>query len=405
MRAASDGNCYFACSSHSPDHGCAFFRFDPRTNELELLCEDITTICGEDPKRTPPQGKVRSDMVEVDGWLYFGTHLANYWLVAEAAYTGGHVVGYRLGTREFRDYGVMHQNHTIYSGLALDPARRRLYVYVTPYPALIGAHLYRIDLKSGMKEDLGIAHPGKGVAYYLFVDQSGDCWFAPRGEGGALFRARGTDGKIDRWENLLPQTYSWQKVKNKTADPERCMRWMQSLPDGCQCVFTMETSEGESGDMLWLLDTSKETKEAVIPLERIGPTGFGLTVNRGRIYYVQNGYAKPFQRSGVRLVQWMVAKTVAKLISLQQYPELHLRSLTLDGPSMIDHGLIVDQDGRKPMRIDSLAADGNGRIFMIGDWQLLPGEKGLLLYDHQKGRYIEHPVGEFFAVGQANDDS
>lgn len=75
---ASDGNCYFFSSTHHASQGAAFFRYDPRTKKVELLCRDVTLVCGEDPKKSVPQGKVHSDMIELDGWLYFGTHLARY---------------------------------------------------------------------------------------------------------------------------------------------------------------------------------------------------------------------------------------------------------------------------------------------------------------------------------------
>ncbi|HEX9617791.1 MAG TPA: hypothetical protein VGA03_10275, partial [Anaerolineales bacterium] len=48
ITVASDGNCYFGSSTHSYRHGAGFFRFDPRTRELTILADDMTTICGED---------------------------------------------------------------------------------------------------------------------------------------------------------------------------------------------------------------------------------------------------------------------------------------------------------------------------------------------------------------------
>ena len=403
IRVASDGNCYFACSSHAPDHGCAFFRYNPRISKLDLLCKDITIVCGEDPERTPPQGKIRSDIVEANGWLYFGTHLANYWREAEAAYTGGHIVGYELATGRFRDYGVIHRNYTIYSGIAVVPERSILYVYVTPYPDGKDAHLYRVDLKLGAKEDLGVLH-SYAHAYYLFVDQRGDCWFAPKGCGGTLFRARASDGKLDRWEDLLPPAYSWQNAEAKETDARRCIRWAQPLPERSECIFTMETSQGDSGDMLWVLNTGKKTKDSIRSLARIGPTGLGLARSRGRVYYVQHSYGKSVQKIAAKPIQRILAKVVAKLIVLGQRPRLHLRSVRLDTCSVKDHGLIVDQDGRKPLRVDSVATDGNGVVFIVGDWQLLPGEKGSLLYNYKRKGYDKLTTGQFFAVAQVGND-
>src|SRR3954465_12953302 len=50
IRYASDGNVYFASSTHSAHHGASFFKYSPLTNQVALLAEDITLICGEDPQ-------------------------------------------------------------------------------------------------------------------------------------------------------------------------------------------------------------------------------------------------------------------------------------------------------------------------------------------------------------------
>ena len=94
MIAASDGACYFGASTHSPQHGSSFFKFEPGSRKLTVLAEDMTRVCAEDPTKTPPQGKIHSPIVEFDGWLYFTTHLSNYWDAAMDKYTGAHVIGY-----------------------------------------------------------------------------------------------------------------------------------------------------------------------------------------------------------------------------------------------------------------------------------------------------------------------
>ena len=105
--AASDGACYFGASTHSPKHGSSFFKFEPHSSELTVLVEDMTPVCGEDLTKTPPQGKIHSPIVEFEGWLYFTTHLSNYWDEAMDRYTGAHVIGYELSTGSFRDYGIV----------------------------------------------------------------------------------------------------------------------------------------------------------------------------------------------------------------------------------------------------------------------------------------------------------
>lgn len=91
-------------------------------------------------------------------------------------------------------------------------------------------------------------------------------------------------------------------------------------------------------------------------------------------------------------------------MTARRVTDLHVRSVSLDpGESsvVVDHGLIVDQDGRKPIRIHSLDVDDQGHAFMTRDCQLLPGEKGTLRHDrHRDGTnlYKELARGQFFAV-------
>jgi hypothetical protein len=398
ITVASDGKCYFACSSHAHDHGATFFQYDPRADRLTVLCDDVTRICGENPQKTPPQGKIRSDIVEMDGRLYFGTHLANYWRDAEAAYTGGHVVSFHLETGEFHDYGVFRSNYTILSGIALDRVRYSLYVYVTRYPHAPDSRLYRINLSNGLKEDLGVVHEGMGFVYHLFVDQKGDCWFSSTGAGGIIFHFDASSRRLYRREDSLPPCNSWENLQ--ITDRKRAIRWIHPLANGFCCVFTMEGSDGCSGDVLWRLDSTKDKKDAVSRLKRIGQTGLGLFLIGGRVYFVQHSYAKPAQIKS-RLLQRRLTQTVNKLISFNACPSLHLRSVELSTGAISDHGIIVDQEGRRPIRIDSLAVSGKGWVFMVGDWQ--SRKEKSMLYDHKRERYVKLPYAQFFAVVRLPD--
>ncbi len=133
IRCASDGNVYFASSTHAHNAGAAVFRYDPRTGKIKLLCKDITAICGEKAPKTPPQGKIHSDFIESGGWIYFATHLANTWPKVARAYTGSHVVGYQLSTGRFRDFGVTKRRFSCYSGIAVDPRGKYIYNVVMPF--------------------------------------------------------------------------------------------------------------------------------------------------------------------------------------------------------------------------------------------------------------------------------
>ncbi|HUI06163.1 MAG TPA: LamG-like jellyroll fold domain-containing protein [Verrucomicrobiae bacterium] len=372
-RVASDGNCYFASSTHDNMHGAAFFRYQPAIGVLTLLTNDITRVCGEDPTVTPPQGKIHSDILEHDGWLYFATHLGNYWPEAEAAYTGAHVVGYELSTGHFRDFGVIRSNYTIYAGIGLDPVRNKLIVYTTqdwlPPPT---SYVYRIDIATGTKELLG-AVPGI-AAFWFFVDNRGDCWISPQGDNGSLLRVNSATGFIDRWPNVLP---------SNDVSGDRFWAWAEPLPDGDRCVFRLQ-----EGNDLYIFDANAfedDPSNGFSIVQNIGPYGLGMALGQDRVFYVQRDNRQEGQ---------------------QGYQDFHLLSVSLETngtPAIADHGLITDQSGRLAWRIAGMAADSSNRVYMVGDWWLLPGEQGsptgtLRHVDGPGTNYTAEVRGEFFAV-------
>jgi hypothetical protein len=373
IKVASDGCCYFGSSTHDNRHGAAFFRYQPTTQVLTLLAGDITTICGEDPTITPPQGKLHSDITEHNGWLYFGMHLGNYWDEAYAAYTGGHVLGYELATGQFVDFGVIRSNLTVYSAVGIDPVRNKAIVYTLRWWGTTGAsYLDRIDLASGSKTALAPI-PYGGGAFYPFVDQRGDCWISQASDSASLMCVRSATGQIDRWTNVLPESQ---------LGSGRFWEWAEAL-DGERCVFTLQ-----SGTYLHCFNAAAagdNPSNAIYAVQDIGPTGTGHAVGGDRVYYIQRAN---------RQVGW------------QEYQDFHLLSVALNTnttPAIIDHGLIADQSGRCVWRCDALATDPQGRVYMAGDWWLLPGEQGtttgtLRHVDGPGSNYTALVRGQFFAL-------
>lgn len=381
---ASDGNCYFGSSTHDYQHGASFWRYDPRTYELTLLAEDISLVCGEQPPQNVPQGKIHSVIVEHNGWLYFATHLANYWGEAKSNYTGGHIVGYKLATGQFRDLGIVRSNYTVYSALGLDRPRGKLYAFLVPALAFdpggttnLFSRIYRIDIASGAKEDLGPVKQGKEQAcFHCVVDGRGDVWFSVRDDQGALVCARADSGTIERFEDVLPES---------NLGPPRFWIWAQTLPDGDRCVFNLYGSGTNHSDWLYILDTRfirSDPTNAFQRLRNVGFTDLGTCLSQNRIFYIQRANRR---------------------FGSQGYMDLHLLSVSLETnsePPILDYGLIADQAGRLAYRIPGLAADAQGHVFMIGDWWTLlndPPNMRSLRYYHPSG-YEELTRGEFFAA-------
>ncbi len=286
IRYASDGNVYFGSSTHSAHHGASFFKFDPQLNQITLLAEDVTTICGEDPK-TNPQGKVHSNIVEANGWLYMSTHFASRLPGAYDNWSGSHVIGYELTTGKFRDYGVVHPNYTSYSAIGVDPTRNYLYVFVTGQRADQVSYLYRIDTATGVKNNLGQVGGSFNSCYWMFVDMRGDVWFSIKNQNGDLRRVRPNTGQIDVFPNALPPLYRWdsdQVVPDASKQASRYIRWIQPL-DGDRALFTL----WNYGGMLYLFDASKPigSGQEFQNIKHIGYTDLGMALGANRVFYYQ----------------------------------------------------------------------------------------------------------------------
>ena len=335
---ASDGNVYFGGGSHNPKLGAAFFRYDPKTRTLKLLVRNITTVCGEDPQKTPPQGKLHSPVVEHEGWIYLGTHLANYTEQGRKAYTGAHLLGYHLATGRFRDFGVVHPNFTNYSALGLDSRRGAIYFYVTPFYEGEGSRLYRVDIATAKKQDLGLVARWTNrrdhgpPSYHCFVDARGDCWLTVRYER-TLYVARAASGRIEAYPDALPEF----ATRSSSRDPWRGLRAL----DGNRALVLM------AGKM-WIFDSRKapRDKATFTPLRDIDPTGRleCFAYGGGRFYWT--------------------------LRTARDAP-LRLMSAPLDNPgAAVDHGEIIDAAGRRPMWAGDLITDGRGTVYMIGRWHV-----------------------------------
>ena len=416
IKYASDGNVYFASSSQSAHHGASFFKYSPATQQVTMLAEDITTICGEDPQ-TNPQGKIHSDIQEMHGWLFFTTHFAaDERPGGITGWTGAHLIGYRLtdngsnnyfGTPVggFHDYGVMYPNYDAYSGIAVDPAQNYIYAFATGIQGGQVSYVFRYNAASdtqATRVNLGQVYGTFGASLYWFADATGDVWFAFYNDNGALHRIHHDTQVIDRYDNVLP---AFIRQDSNTADvsQDRAVQWMAPI-SGTKAVFTYN-----HGGMLYQFDTSQATANSVpasafTSLKWIGPSYIGAALGNNAVFW--------YQRAGGAIGhQGCDAADTALPPTCQDY---HLMSVSLDsstGYAITDHGLIVDQLGRTVWRTPSMATDGtNENVFLVGDWWTydtsgnpIPGDHGVnntlrYHYDGVAESYIDEPRGEFFAV-------
>ena len=342
---------------------------------------------GEDPQ-TNPQGKLHSEIVEANGWLYMSTHFSSELPGAYNQWSGSHVIGYELATGAFRDYGVVHPNYTSYSAVGVDPVRNYLYVFVTGQNTGNVSYLYRIHTVTGAKTNLGQVGRDWDGSFWMFVDQRGDVWFSVASSNGALHRVRGATGQIDVFPNALPPMYRWdaEQLMPSAQQANRWIMWMQPL-DGDRALFTL----GWEGGMLYQFDSSKPigSGQEFQLIKHIGFSDLGLAIGGNRVFY--------YQRANRGFGQ-------------QDAQDFHLLSVSLDsaaGYPIADHGLLKDQSGRLLWRAPGMATNGQNRVFLIGDWWTIQGDLGTLRYNYNAGveTYQQLPRGEFLAFADVDTAS
>lgn len=418
ITVASDGHCYFGSSTHSYRCGAGFFRFDPRTRELTILANNMTAVCGEDLTKTPSQGKIHSPIVEHNGWLYFTTHLSNYWKEAIDSYTGAHVIGYEMATGCFRDFGIVRPRYSIYSFINIDPDRNKLYVFSVPFAEEDqqndGCHVYSIDIQTGEMQDLGKpAEKGRNASFWSYVDPDGDCWFTMWGAGGRfsaggrgnLYRLAAGSGRIECFEDVLPEARLWPDGKRRSEEKQadRSWTWAQPLLGRERCLFAMGMG-GSDDERLWVFDPGKNiaTGEAFRPVGFVGPVFLALALGKDRVFYIQRGDLVSHRGYSGEEKRDEDPDVVGK------NEDYHLKSISLaDGNygQVTDHGAIVDQMGRAPRHVDSLAADQEGRVYMVGSWHILPEDQPTLQINLENPKEFQRMKrGQFFAVCDVSDD-
>ncbi len=276
--------------------------------------------------------------------------------------------------------------YTAYSAIGVDPVRNYLYVFLSGHTAGQASYMYRIDTGTGEKTNLGqVSAPSDGgydfTSYWTFVDRRGDVWFSNKNQGGDLQQIHGDTGIIEVHANALPALVRWDSKKLET-DPalqaSRSIAWMQPL-DGDRALLTMSPN----GGMLYEFDSTRPMASAFTEIKHIGYNYLGgLAVGGNRVFY--------YQRAN-------------RAFGNQEFKDFHLLSVSLDeaaGNPITDHGLMVDQDGRKVWRMPGMVTDGQGHVYAIGDWWTIPGDLGTLRYDWKggKGIYEQLPRGQFYAV-------
>ena len=410
-RVASDGKVYFGTSTHAPHSSALFMQYDPATGQVHRLAS-LNEITGEDPNVYRPQGKLHSDIVENDGYLYFAT----YYGYEGGSYPGGHVIRYKLGSYEanaivLKDMGRPVNGGIIYTAITADTINDRIYVNSN-------GNLYAYD--STLPDSTtftgtyrGNVGGGWSNCFYHFTDSQGNLWTTVNGTRNQVMLP--LSGSLSTFTNAMP---SGRRADTLAIDPSwqyTFWDWGDRL-DQDHWVFMMLYDA-----FVWTFDATEARQgrfgigQAYKKVARIGVGGIDSCLAGRTLYFLVsarrwNSYVSFYGPNNPdTAMRYYVSDCKAK--------DLHLMSLNLDDPRLTapgydpnvidpnlftDWGRVVDADGRTPYRCEGMSSDGQ-RVYLTGDWRNLPTDPNnwhtlRAKYLDIDGGYEQIWRGQFFAV-------
>lgn len=380
LSVASDGKVYYVLSSENIEIGGYLYVFDPYTKESELI-GDLTELCHEKGNKTIGQGKSHVEFYEMDGSLYYSTHVGIYELIngmdrlpmdppkGYGLYPGGHILSYDLDTGLTEDLAIAPHGEGIVS-MTMDTARGQIYGITWPT-----GYFLHFDVKSRELKNLGeIAQNGEGgtpgddfrvLCRSLVVDPRDGTVYFSNAEGDILNynpsrdrmrTLKNTDLRVDyfgKYDPTQPGTmgYNWRKVFWYEKE-----NVVIGIHGNSGYLFRFSPDE----DHLELIDritSVPSQRSGMYDQFSYGYLGFGLGPDRETVYYLTGG---PIYEDGKRVIG---IKSIAKG-GAKGLENLHLVTYHLPSNIYQDHGAIFYEDGTRPTYVNSIAISKD-RVYFL----------------------------------------
>lgn len=339
--AASDGNTYFAVSSHSRDRNGQFYRYLPSKEGLGRVEHliDIGKWCGETDTlgKTNTQGKIHSEIYELDGKLYMSTTNAH----ADYPYKGGHFLSYDLKTGKADDLGVYPDTNGGLLTMHLEPVYRRLYAI-----SQTNAKLVYYDLEKKTIVTVGSVEESPHQCRHLISDARGNVFGSTW--GGVVYRFDPRTNKTTRFATKLPhdpdapqpavdeKSLYWQATHWAAKAWDEKTKWWYMTRGNDEYLFRLRLPDKDGDE---------------IAVEGLAPFGFrpskvdqprfaaGALVLRDRVLW---GISYPVWKS-----------------------QAHLMSYDIDKRVVTDHGPLITDNGRRVSEIHSMVLGSDRKLHAV----------------------------------------
>ena len=380
LSSASDGKIYYVLCSEQMDIAGQFYCFDPATSEIEHL-GDLTELCGEKGMNVVAQGKSHVNFSEMDGKLYFSTHLGYYSIIdgmekpgvpvnGFGPYRGGHLLAFDMKTRKTEDLGIAPGGEGILT-MAMDTVRGLIYGLTWPKGIL-----FRYDVSTRIMDDLGPftgeGENGKGTDFRVIcrsiaVNPDDGAIYLTNAEGEIrTLRLGETSVETIEGENMKKDYFGTYEIftSGSMAYNWRQVFWYPSE----KRIYGVH---GNSG-YLFRFDPAVPRIEVLERLTSIpsklsgmgdqfsyGYLGFILGPDRHTIYYLTGA---PIYIDGKRVLgAESTARGEAKGLE-----DLHLITYDINTGLYLDHGAVFYPDGQRPLYVNSIAVGKDGTVYSMG---------------------------------------
>ena len=379
ISTASDGKVYYVLCSQLMDIAGQMYSFDPKSGSIDHL-GDLTEICGEKDIKVVAQGKSHVNFVEMNGKLFFATHLGYYSIIDGMektgvptgdykAYRGGHLLAYDMKTKTFEDLGIGPNKEGIIT-MNMDTARGL--IYGLSWPTGI---FFRYDVASKKMDDLGPI-TGKGedgmgenfrvVCRSLAINPDDGAVYMTTAEGDIKYlKPGGTVVETIDGENMKKEYFGTYDIFTSGS---MAYNWRQVFWYGPEKkVYGVH---GNSG-YLFRFDPSIPRIDVLERLTSVPSklTGMGDQFSYGylgfkpgpdgkTIYYLTGG---PIYVDGKRVKgAESTAKGEAKGLE-----DLHLVTYDIPTGKYLDHGAVFYPDGQRPLYVNSIAIGDDGTVYTL----------------------------------------
>ncbi|HPT21256.1 MAG TPA: hypothetical protein PLR88_04855 [Bacteroidales bacterium] len=379
ISSASDGKIYYVLCSQLIDVAGQMYSFDPKTGKIEHL-GDLTDVSGEKDMKVVAQGKSHVNFIEMNGKLYFVTHLGYYSIIdgmektgipteGFKPYRGGHILSFDIAKKTFEDLAIAPNNEGIIT-MNMDTKRGLIYGLTWPTGYLIRYDLATKELKN-IGPVTGKGEDGKGtdfrvVCRSLVVNPEDGTVYFTNAEGQIKCLKQGNDiVETVEGDDLKKDYFGTYEVSTSGS---MAYNWRQAFwyaPE--KKVYGVH---GNSG-YLFRFDPAIPRVEVLDRLTSIpsklsgmgdqfsyGYLGFKLGPDGHTIYYLTGG---PIYIDGKRVAgASSTAKGEAKGLE-----DLHLITYDITTGQYLDHGAVFYPDGQRPLYVNSIAIGDDGTVYTL----------------------------------------